>query len=158
MIQKTFLFAFFIIFAHSSLLASTAAMTTKTVKLKYDLNFILEKVLSYKHLEANSSIINPIIYLKSKTPLKQFQDAIESQWGQRPKEFTNAYAVKNNEIYLLDDADYYKKTERFIDDSLAHELTHFVQVKYQNFDINDESLEWDAVDIQTWFRDNFCVK
>jgi hypothetical protein len=157
MIYKTFLLSLFI-FAHSSLFASISTMTTKTVKLQHELNFILDKVLSYKHLEVNASIINPKIYLKSKTPLKQFQDAIESQWGQRPKEFTNAYAVKNNEIYLLDDADYYKKTERYIDDSLAHELTHFVQVKYQNFDINDESLEWDAVDIQTWFRDNFCKK
>ena len=127
-----------------------------TVSLKYDLKFILTKVLEYKHLDFKNDIALPPLFLKSKTPLNQFQDAIESQWGQRPKEFTNAYAIKSNEIYLLDDADYYKKTGRCIDDSLAHELTHYVQVKYQNFDINDESLEWDAIDIQTWFRENFC--
>ena len=43
-----------------------------------------------------------------------------------------------------------------VDDSVAHELTHFVQAKYQNFDLNDESLEWDAIDVQNWFRENFC--
>ncbi len=43
-----------------------------------------------------------------------------------------------------------------MDDSLAHELVHYVQVKYQKFDLNDESLEWDAVDIQTAFREKFC--
>lgn len=138
------------------LVFSQLAFAKKTAVLKYTEDFILEKVLEYKHLNKNSEIKNPPIYLKSKTPLKQFQDAIEPQWGQRPTEFTNAYAVQRNEIYLMDDADYYKKTGRCIDDSLAHELTHFVQVKYQNFDINDESLEWDAVDIQTWFRENFC--
>lgn len=127
-----------------------------TVSLKYDLKFILEKVLERKNLEFKNDISLPRIFLKSKTSLKQFQDAVESQWGQRPAEFTNVYVVKDNDIYLLDDASYYKKTGRCIDDSLAHELTHYVQVKYQNFDINDESLEWDAIDTQTWFRENFC--
>lgn len=127
----------------------------KTVKPKYSFDFVLEKVLEYKKLERKSSIINPKIYYKSQIKLKQFQDAIEKQWGQRPKEITNAYAIDNNEIYLLDDAEYYQRTNRCLDDSLAHEIVHFVQVKYQNFDINDESLEWDAVDIQTWFRENF---
>ncbi len=135
---------------------SNLALANKTVKLKYDLRFTLEKVLEYKKLKFNPDIHLPPLFLKSKTPLKQFQDAIESQWGTRPNQFTNAYSVLNNEIYLLDDADYYRKTGRCIDDSLAHELTHYVQVKYQNFDINDESLEWDAIDIQTWFREHFC--
>jgi hypothetical protein len=135
---------------------SNTALAKKTVKLKYDVLFTLEKVLEYKKLKFNPEIQLPPLFLKSKTSLKQFQDAIESQWGTRPNEFTNAYSVVNNEIYLLDDADYYRKTGRCIDDSLAHELTHYVQVKYQHFDINDESLEWDAIDIQTWFREKFC--
>jgi hypothetical protein len=127
----------------------------KIVKPKYSYDFILEKVLEYKKLERKSSITDPKVFFKSQIKLKQFQDAIEKQWGQRPKEITNAFAISNNEIYLLDDADYYQKTGRCIDDSLAHEIVHFIQVKYLNYDINDESLEWEAVEIQTWFRENF---
>ncbi len=127
----------------------------KTVKPIYSFDFVLDKVLEYKKLDRKSSILNPKVYYKSQIKLKQFQDAIEKQWGQRPKEITNAFAIENNEIYLLDDADYYQRTKRCIDDSLAHEIVHFVQVKYQNYDINDESLEWEAVEIQTWFRENF---
>jgi hypothetical protein len=140
-----------------SLIVSTNSFAVKkTASLKYTKEFILLKILEYKHLDYKETLPAPPVFLKSKTPLKQFQDAVETQWGQRPKEFTNVYAIKNNEIYLLDDADYYQKTGRCIDDSLAHELTHFIQVKYQNYDINDESLEWDAVDAQTWFRENYC--
>lgn len=98
----------------------------------------------------------PAIYYKSQTPLKQFQDAIQKQWGMRPDVFTNAFAVANNEIYILDDAGYYEEHKRCMDDSLVHELVHYVQVKYLNWDINDESLEWDAIEIQTEFREEFC--
>lgn len=126
------------------------------VSLKYSVEVIFDFVLSQKKQTLNPDIEFPKIYFKSKTPLKQFQDAIEKQWNQRPNEITNAYAFDNNEIYLMDDSDYYIKTERCMDDSLAHELVHYVQAKYQKFDMNDESLEWDAVDIQTAFRDQFC--
>jgi len=152
--MKTIIFLFLILNSFT-LLAKTP---TKTVKPNYTLEFILEKILEYKKIEINHSILNPKIFYKSQIKLKQFQDAIEKQWGQRPTEITNAYAINNNEIYLLDDEEYYRKTNRCIDDSLAHEIVHFVQVKYQNYDINDESLEWDAVDVQTWFRENFCQK
>lgn len=98
----------------------------------------------------------PKVFVESKTSLKQFQDAIESQWGQRPEIFTNAYAVKNNEIYLLDDAGYYRRLKRCMDDSLAHEYVHYIQAKYQNYDLNDEFLEMEAIEHQTKFREEFC--
>ncbi|MFA6237565.1 MAG: hypothetical protein WC635_09585 [Bacteriovorax sp.] len=125
-------------------------------KLQHEVEFILEKVLLKKNQPLRTDIAFPKIYYKSKTPLKQFQDAIEKQWGFRPDVITNAFAVANNEIYLMDDADYYSKKKRCMDDSLAHEFTHYVQVKYQNWDLNDESLEWEAVDVQTAFRNEFC--
>lgn len=124
--------------------------------LKYTPTQIFEFVLSAKNKKLNTTILFPKIFFKSKTPLKQFQDAVEPQWHMRPTEFTNAYIVLNNEIYIMDDADYYIKAGRCMDDSLAHELTHYVQDKYQHFDLNDESLEWDAVDVQTQFREAFC--
>ncbi len=125
-------------------------------QLKFDPQFILEKVLEKKHQVLNPQITAPRLYYSSQTPLKVFQDAIEKQWGFRPKEITNAYALESNAIFLYDDQDYYTQQERCMDDSLAHEFVHFVQAKYQHFDLNDESLEWDAVDIQTEFRHEFC--
>ena len=127
-----------------------------TAKLKYSVDDIFRFVLTEKNKPIDPNIPMPKIYFKSKTPLTQFQNAIEKQWGQRPTEIVNAYANDNNEIYLMDDSDYYIKTERCMDDSLAHELVHYVQSKYQKFDLNDESLEWDAVGIQTAFREKFC--
>ena len=128
----------------------------KPALLKYNPAKIFEFVLMAKNQKINATILFPKIFFKSKTPLKQFQDAVEPQWHLRPTEFTNVYIVANNEIYIMDDADYYIKTGRCMDDSLAHELTHYVQDKYQHFDLNDESLEWDAVDVQTQFREAFC--
>jgi hypothetical protein len=137
-------------------LLSQASFAKTPAKLQHTIDFILEKVLEKKHLDKRTDIPMPKFYYESSTPLKQFQDAIEKQWGMRPDVFTNAFAIANNEIYILDDADYYKQTERCMDDSIAHELTHYLQVKYQNWDINDESLEWEAIDIQTEFRKEFC--
>ncbi len=138
------------------LLSAFAVPVKKTAQLKYTVEQIFDFVLSEKNKTQDQKIPFPKIFFKSKTPLKQFQDAIEKQWGQRPKEITNAFADNNNEIYMMDDADYYIKTERCMDDSLAHELVHYIQSKYQHFDLNDESLEWDAVDIQTRFREEYC--
>ncbi len=146
----------FLILSISICAQAQKPVPTKPAQLKYSTAKIFDFVLSAKNKTLDTSIQFPKIYFKSKTPLKQFQDAIEKQWGQRPAEITNAFANDNNEIYLMDDQDYYIKAGRCMDDSLAHELTHYVQSKYQKFDLNDESLEWDAVDVQTQFREKFC--
>lgn len=151
--MKTLLLLIFSFFISQTLWAKKPA---KPAVLKYSPEFIFQKVLEYKNKELNSSIPMPKIFVESKTPLKQFQDAIESQWGQRPGVFTNAYAVKNNEIYLLDDAGYYRRLKRCMDDSLAHEFVHYIQSKYQNYDLNDEFLEMEAIEHQTKFREEFC--
>lgn len=136
--------------------AQAETFNKKPAKLQQNLEFIFEKVLSLKKQTFRKDIPLPSFYFESKTPLKQFQDAIEKQWGMRPDAFTNAFAIVNNEIYVLDDADYYTRHERCMDDSVAHEFTHYIQSKYQGFDLNDESLEWEAIDIQTAFRQQFC--
>lgn len=135
---------------------TTLTLAKEPATLKYQVDFLFSKVLEKKRQTINPNIAFPKIFYSSKTSLKQFQDAIEGQWGMRPDYFTNAYAVANNEIYLMDDKDYYESKKRCMDDSLVHELVHFVQVKYLNWDLNDESLEWDAIDIQTAFREEFC--
>lgn len=128
----------------------------KTAELKYTPEFILARILEKKHLTFDPQKTSPKVLFASQVTLKQFQDDVEAQWNFRPDVVTNVYVVKQNKIYLLDDAAYYEKTGRCIDDSLAHELTHYVQVVYQNWDLADESLEWDAVDMQTWFRETYC--
>lgn len=128
----------------------------KPAVLKYSEDFILKKALEYKKKEFNPNIALPQIFVESKTSLKQFQDAIEPQWGQRPDMITNAYIIHLNQIYLLDDANYYQKLKRCMDDSLMHEYIHYIQAKYQNFDLNDDTLEMEAVEHQTRFREEFC--
>ncbi len=137
-------------------LATYAEAARKPAKLKYSLDFLLEKTLEMKKLTKRDDVEVPKFYFKSNTPLKQFQDALEKQWGFRPDVFTNAFAVDNNEVYILDDADYYRRNKRCMDDSVVHELVHYLQVKYQNWDLSDESLEWDAIDKQTEFRNIYC--
>lgn len=139
-----------------ALTLTTTTFAKAPAKLQHSVDFIFAKVLEKKRLEKKDAVPFPKFYYQSSTPLKQFQDAIEKQWGFRPDYFTNAFAVANNEVYIMDEADYYRKMGRCMDDSVAHELVHFLQVKYQNWDLNDESLEWEAVDIQTAFREEFC--
>ncbi len=96
----------------------------------------------------------PKIFLESNTPLRQFQQAIAPQWKFRPHVFANAYAVERNEIYLSDDPRYYKKRNRTLDDSLAHEFVHYIQVRYRNDDLADESCEMEAIAQQLAFIDS----
>jgi len=154
--MKTLLFTlcFFGLFFN---LSSHATRPAKPAKLKYTFEEIFQFVLTEKKKEYRNEIALPQIFFESNTSLTKFQDSIEEQWGQRPNVFTNAYSVKFNEVFLTDDAKYYKKLKRCIDDSLVHELVHYVQSKYQNFDLNDDSLEMEAIEIQTLFREKFCT-
>ena len=134
----------------------TSITHAETVKPVYSSHFILTRILEYKNLAYNPEIPLPAVVLSSEAELKQFQDDIEPQWGFRPDTITNAYVVHLNKIYLYDDKAYYTGHQRCIDDSLAHELAHYIQVQYRKWDLNDDSLEWDAIDTQNWFRSQHC--
>ena len=111
-------------------------------------------------LELREEIPVPPVRYESETPLKEFQDAIEPQWGLRPDFVLNAYVFALNRIYILDDKAYYDKMGRFVDDSLFHEFVHYFQVQYRGdtFDgYNGEYLESEAIDYQTWFRDTYMI-
>ena len=129
---------------------------TEPARLRYSIDFILEKVLEKKRQTRRPEIPVPVFHYASATPLVQFQDAVEPQWGFRPDIITNAFILHRNEIYILDEAEYYRRTKRCMDDSVAHELVHYIQGKYQGWDLHDDSLEWEAIDIQTAFREEFC--
>lgn len=125
--------------------------------LRFEPRCILDTVMKRKNLAPRPAVPFPAIFFASQIPVEQFDDAVEPQWGFRPGQVLNAYIARLNEVYLVDDAEYYDKTGRFVDDSLAHELVHYLQVTYQNADLADESLEPEAVDIQTWFRETFLL-
>jgi hypothetical protein len=98
----------------------------------------------------------PVVRLASRTPLARFREAMAPQWGFRPHIIVNAYALATNEIYLDDASDYYKRLGRTLDDSLAHELVHYLQVHYRGLDLTDESCETEAVSIQTAYRERLA--
>ncbi len=124
--------------------------------LRYGEACILRAVAAHMGVALRPDIPAPAVYYGSKTPLKQFQDAVEPQWNMRPEVFLNAYIVAKNEVYLLDEAEYYRRMKRALDDSLAHEYAHYIQVKYKGFSLEgDDSLEGQAVSEQTWFRETF---
>jgi hypothetical protein len=131
----------------------------EAMPIKYSTECVLKAILKHKGLEFRPDIEIPKVIVGSKSSLKEFQDAMEPQWKMRPENFTNAYAVHLNQIFLMDELAYYKRTNRFVDDSLAHELQHYVQVKYRGWALDgaDDSLELDAINVQTWFREEFML-
>ncbi len=154
--KNSLLVIFTLLFSTYSLAGNKPTRLKDPAKFRYSFEFLVQKVLERKNQVFNPLIPLPDLKMESKTPLKVFQDAIESQWGFRPDHFTNAFSVKDNTIFILDDASYYERNGRCMDDSLVHELVHYVQDKYLHWDLNDESLEWDAIDIQTEFRNEYC--
>jgi hypothetical protein len=147
----------------SAILAAAVYMTPVTagesepqaVKLRFAPRFILEQVAQRLGVTLRPEIPVPAIRFASSTPLAQFQDAIEAQWRFRPPNIVNTYAIARNEIYLYDGAAYYAQHHRTLDDSLAHELVHYLQWQYRNDDLSSEWREAEAVDIQTWFREAY---
>jgi hypothetical protein len=133
--------------------APAADSFTEPLRLRFDPQFVLAQVAHRLGVALRPEVAPPAVFLESATPIGQFRDAIAAQWGFRPHAFGNAYAVERNEIYLIDDPSYYARLGRTIDESLAHELAHYVQVNYLNADLSVPSWEQDAVALQTWFRD-----
>lgn len=113
---------------------------------------ILAQVARQMNVELRADVPPPRVYLESRTPLAQFQDAVEAQWNHRPARFANVYVVARNEIYLSDDPAYYRRMRRTLDESLAHEFTHYLQTRYLGYDLADESCESQALDVQLAFR------
>lgn len=101
----------------------------------------------------------PLIRYERDTPLREFQDAVEAQDpGNRPARFSNFYSVALDRIYLIDEAGYYARLKRSIDDSLAHEYVHYLQVRFLGYQIEDlrsDDAEGTAVSYQTWYRDEY---
>ena len=127
------------------------------VKLRFDPPFVLELVARRMQVTLRPDVPLPAIFVESTVPLRQYQDAMEAQWRFRPPVVSNAYAIERNEIYLSDDASFYRRLKRTIDDSLAHELVHYVQAKYFNEDLSTDGCEIQAAEVQRWFREEYVL-
>ncbi|MBI3551711.1 MAG: hypothetical protein HY077_04275 [Elusimicrobia bacterium] len=129
----------------------------RKAKLRLKPDCILRSVVSRMGRTWREDLTPPRVRLESEAALTDFQDAVATQWGFRPDRFGNVYAVASNQIFLIDDDAYYFKVRRFLDDSLAHEYAHFVQVHYAGarLDENGDNLESEAVAVQTWFRETY---
>ena len=121
--------------------------------LQHDPRYILEAVARKMNVTLDPDRPLPRIYFESSTPLEQFQTAIAPQWRFRPPMFANAYVTARNEIYLSDDPGYSRRVHRTLDESLAHEYTHYLQVHYFAADLADEGCESQAVAVQIAFRE-----
>jgi hypothetical protein len=123
------------------------------MSLQNDPRYILEAVARKMNVTLDPDQPLPRIYFEGSTPLEQFQEAIAPQWRFRPPMFANAYVVARNEIYLSDDPGYYRRLRRTLDESLAHEYTHYLQVRYFAANLADEGCETEAVAVQIAFRE-----
>lgn len=144
--------AHFLLIALLSLPAAAAP-----VDLVHPVECTLSAVAAKMRVTLRADVPPPQVFLESKIPLAQFQDAVEPQWLFRPEIVLNSFIEQRNEIYLKDEGAIYAKNKRFLDDSLAHELAHYIQVKYQKAVSGsaDDYLERDAVMVQTWFRETY---
>jgi hypothetical protein len=132
---------------------TAAADPPQRVTLRFEARYILESVARQMNVTLRPDEPMPEIRLESATPLAQFQEAVAGQWKFRPPLFANVYVVARNEIYLTDDASYYRRLRRTLDESLAHEFAHYIQARYLGANLADEGCEVEAVAVQFAFTD-----
>jgi hypothetical protein len=118
---------------------------------------ILKIVAKELHRELKDDVVKPTLKVQGPTTVKEFQDSIEKFWKFRPEKFTNVFNPLTNEVFIMSERKYYTKMNRSIYDSIAHELTHYVQNHYMgvSFTEEDDSVEAQAIEIQTWFRETY---
>jgi hypothetical protein len=139
--------------------AATApsAPPVRVAALQHDPRFILEVVAKRMGVTLRPDVPPPAIRPESRTPLERLQAAAERQWGFRPEVFTTTYATAENTIYLIDEAALYENYGGTLDDSLAHELVHYIQAHYLGDRFTTDWSESEAVAVQTWFRGTYMA-
>jgi hypothetical protein len=137
---------------------SPAASSRAVAMLQYDPQFILEAVAERMGVALRPDIPPPAIRFESRTALERLQAAAERQWGFRPAVFTTTYATATNEVYLIDEARLYEQYGGTLDDSLAHELVHYIQAHYLGDRFTTDWSEAEAVAIQHWFRHELMAR
>lgn len=144
-------------FAFLPILAQAASSHPNGNRLRAELPCILKSILEIRKLTFNTHYPLPELVLDTETDLKSYQDDVEPQWNFRPDAIVNVFVAHRNRIYLYTNPDYYKPKKRFVEDSLAHELFHYVQVYYDGIPV-DQFSDFDemaAVEIQNQFREKY---
>jgi hypothetical protein len=141
------------------LAGGTDAHAREFAELSHEPMFILHTVAAKMRITLKDDVPLPKLYYASVVQLGQFLVAVKTQGNIETDKVLNVYIVRNNEIYLNDSAEYYGMYGRTLDDSLAHEFVHYLQVKYHGYktDDMDDSAEEQAVAIQLWFRENHTL-
>lgn len=105
----------------------------------------------------------PVVRAESRTPLIEFVTAVRPQ-DPSVDRFSNFYSASANKIFLIDDAAYYAKfaatSRRSMEDSLAHEFVHYLQVTYLGYSVADlatDDAETMAISYQASFRERYVI-
>ncbi|MNK51243.1 hypothetical protein D3C87_701410 [compost metagenome] len=152
MLKSIFALSFVMMFSLQSL-AQEAQVFWSAEKLHESEQCLLQLVRTKMKVKTPADMF-PRIRFETEVPFDEYQDAIEKWWGVRPEFFNNTYDVPNNTIYVTNNMRWYK-SPRTPMDSLVHELAHFVQVRDLKIGDGDaDHLEAQAIEVQTWFREN----
>jgi hypothetical protein len=137
-------------------LSILAACGDKIVTLHHEARCILAAVANHMGVALRSDSPPPAVRYSSTTPLSEFRIAVQAVSRVRPNAVCNTYLAGPNVIFLTDDPAYYQQG-RTLDDSLAHEYTHFIQDRYGGGAAreDDDQKEKEAARVQFWFRDTF---
>ena len=123
--------------------------------LRFEQDCILQAVTIHMGVSLRGTVAPPAVSLSSATPPAAFQKAAQAEWDVMTDRLTNAYFAGRNWIFLIDTHSLYQQG-RTLDDSLAHEYAHFLQVRYRavNPAHNDRN-EREAIAVEHWFRATF---
>ena len=137
-------------------LSIVTAYPAEIVTLRHEAACILHRVANHMGILLRRDVPTPVVRYSSTTPLSEFQSSVEAVSPMRPRAVCNSYFAGRNLIMLTDDATYYQEG-RTLDDSLAHEYTHFIQDRYGGGAgrEDDDSKEREATQVQFWFRKTF---
>lgn len=154
--MKTLIISFLLIFTFSfNVIAASKYIPAEPIIEARDC--VLQLIAPKMNTTIDPLKEKPRIRPETNTPLKDYQDSIEKFWGFRPDVFVNVFNPLQNEIFIMSQRHYYESKNRSVYDSLAHELVHYIQHSYHgaDFTVGDDSLEMQAIDVQTWFRDTY---
>lgn len=139
-------------------LSGRAAAPEETAKPAFRPECVLAAVAARKGVRLDPARRPPMVLFASLIPLARYREAAKEQLGGlEVDQVLNMYVVKTDEIFISDAARNYGRHGRTIDDSIAHEFGHYLQVVYDGADLADDvndSLETEAIALQTWFREH----
>ncbi len=142
------------------LLLVPSAYAAEPMRSRYSAECILKAIAAYMRSEVKVAI--PKIIYQSETTVEEFQKLGRANFmgGSPPDTVLTMYAYEPNIIFLRDGPENYRDG-KYIEDSLAHELAHFIQVRIRGESADNDPmdlLEGEAVGVQFWFRENYLQK